>query len=1416
MNHVYRLVWNIARQCWQAVAEVARSHGQAGSAATPLALAPLALTLFGAVTHAQVVGTLPTGGNVVAGSGSIATAGSTMTVTQSTARLAIDWQSFSIGAGNTVQFVQPSASAVALNRVIGSDVSVIQGALKANGQVFLLNPNGILFSPTAQVDVGGIVASTLAVSNADFLAGNYTFAGTNSNAIINQGNITAVGNQDGGGTVALIAAQITNTGTLTAERGQVLLAAGSKVTLDLGGPVKLKVEQGAIDALIANGGAIRADGGQILLTAQAVGELTSTVINNTGVIEARTLVTGEQGQILLLGGMDKDRIEVGGTLDASAPRGGNGGFIETSAAYVETRTDLRVNAGAAQGQGGSWLIDPYDYTINAAAAGTIAAALNSDTSVTVTTATSNASYGGSATTGSGDITVASAITKSSGGEATLTLRADRNIVVNSDIGASAGKLNITLSAANAASATTGGVNINANLSANGGNILIGGGAGTSTNGIGYALNLDASNAAVVVQQNRSITSSGGDITINGRSLLSAGGSYSSVKGGVYVKSGATILSGNGDLFITGESSNGLKNFGFGVEANSNTLTRIGTGSGTGRMVLNGVNSGGDDGALGLINNGSYDRLHFVAPSVAHLVIKVNGSTKTVGYTYSPPNSGCGAVYPNCGYLQVPGANNSYLYAAYDVVNMATLPLYVAISAGSGGKVYDGNTDATGISLSALGGPVGFNVSSLGSVSFSTPSKNAATYFKLNSSGLNPTTYTSGGSSYAVSYYLSGSYAITPKALTPTAANKVYDGTTAATLTASGLLGGDVVNFNYTSGSFSDKDVGNGKTVTATGVSLSGTDAGNYSLGSTTVNATANITPKEIAVGGLTASNKVYDASTSATIAGTPVFNYAAPGAGTSSDQKAYTGDTLTLNVGAVSASFANKNVDNGKAVSVSGYSLSGADAGNYTLVQPSGLTANITPAQLTINGLSANNKVYDGTSNATLSGTASLAGLIGSDTVNLSGSASSGTFADPNAGSGKAVTASLGGLSLSGADASNYQIAGVTSPLSANITAAALSVTANNASKTYDGQAYSGGNGVSYSGFVNNESSSVLGGSLAYGGSSQGAVNAGSYTLTPSGLSSSNYSISYTNGALTVNPATLTITANAASRTYGSANPAFSGTVTGFVAGQNAANALGGSLAFSTSATQSSNVGSYGLTGSGLTANNGNYVFVQAAGNASALTITPAALSVTANNASKTYDGQAYSGGNGVSYSGFVNNESSSVLGGSLAYGGSSQGAVNAGSYTLTPSGLSSSNYSISYTNGALTIAGGAATPAPAPVAVAEVKPEPQQYMPKAALVPQFADANIDLRPSTKPLGTPDGLNYVFVGNTPASNAVAAAADIGGNAPIADGGSKRPTEEGIGSSYLPRSTLGPTNVFVLNGGVNTTPFVNLSQRNGNE
>jgi len=317
----------------------------------------VSLSIFSQLAFADSI--LPTGGNIVGGVGSITQTANTMTITQASDKMAANWQTFNIGTGNSVNFAQPSASSIALNRVLGSDVSLIQGNLTANGQVFLVNPNGVLFTPTAQVNVNGLVASTLALSTNDFMAGNFKFSGDSSNAINNQGNITA----NEGGPIALIAAKITNNGTLTANSGNVLLGAGAEVILDLGGPNKLQVTQGAIDALIENGGGIKADGGVVYLTAKSVSDLATTVINNTGVIEAQTLTTGESGQIALMGDMKNDRLVIGGTLDASAPNGGNGGFIETSAAYVKVMDNVKVTTTASEGMTGTWLIDPTDYTI---------------------------------------------------------------------------------------------------------------------------------------------------------------------------------------------------------------------------------------------------------------------------------------------------------------------------------------------------------------------------------------------------------------------------------------------------------------------------------------------------------------------------------------------------------------------------------------------------------------------------------------------------------------------------------------------------------------------------------------------------------------------------------------------------------------------------------------------------------------------------------------------------------------------------------------------------------------------------------------------------------------------------------------------------------------------------------------------
>src|SRR5258708_7178287 len=173
MNHTYRLVWNEAAQREVPAAEAARGRGKSGGCR---ALKPLRAIILAAVfggTYAGSTYAAPTGGTVVAGQGTINQTGGTPTVRQQSQNLSLNWLGFSISPPETVQFVQPSTTAIALNRVIGTDASQIYGHLVANGQVFLINPNGVLFTPSAQVDVGSLVASSLNISNTDFLAGNY-------------------------------------------------------------------------------------------------------------------------------------------------------------------------------------------------------------------------------------------------------------------------------------------------------------------------------------------------------------------------------------------------------------------------------------------------------------------------------------------------------------------------------------------------------------------------------------------------------------------------------------------------------------------------------------------------------------------------------------------------------------------------------------------------------------------------------------------------------------------------------------------------------------------------------------------------------------------------------------------------------------------------------------------------------------------------------------------------------------------------------------------------------------------------------------------------------------------------------------------------------------------------------------------
>ncbi|HSN32202.1 MAG TPA: filamentous hemagglutinin N-terminal domain-containing protein, partial [Ideonella sp.] len=358
-------------------------------------------------------GALPAGGQVVGGVATIQTpAAGQQLVTQGTQRAIIDWTSFSIGSGETVRFAQPSSTSLVLNRVTGYDPSRILGQLQANGRVFLLNPYGVVFGAGARVDVGALVASTLNLSNADFLAGLYRL---NSNdgvsaaqrgAVVNEGAISAPG-----GTVALVGPQVSNRGTIDAPLGRVGLGAADQVLVDVdgGGLVLFQVAGAQATNKLEQLGQIRADGGSVELQAAARAALTDTVLNLDGVVQARGLGT-RQGRVVIDGG-DAGVTRVAGTVDVSGRAAGEqGGRAEVLGHDVLVDSTARIDArgdagGGAVRIGGDWQgqgeLRHADQTIVAAGASIDASALarGDGGSVVVWSDTSTQYYGSIAARG---------------------------------------------------------------------------------------------------------------------------------------------------------------------------------------------------------------------------------------------------------------------------------------------------------------------------------------------------------------------------------------------------------------------------------------------------------------------------------------------------------------------------------------------------------------------------------------------------------------------------------------------------------------------------------------------------------------------------------------------------------------------------------------------------------------------------------------------------------------------------------------------------------------------------------------------------------------------------------------------------------------------------------------------------------
>ncbi|WP_236617853.1 beta strand repeat-containing protein [Rhodopirellula europaea] len=574
---------------------------------------------------------LPTGADVVAGQASISQAGSVMNVNAATNRAIVNWDSFNVGAGSTANFNLPDANSAILNRVTSPGMpSTIAGTLNSNGNVFLVNPSGIVVSGSGMVNTNGFTASTFDVSNQNFMNGGALAFTRDEGAgdIVNNGTIVT-----GSGGAHLIASNIANNGTIESHGGNITLSSGGSVTLDNGvtyvQPSMATLESGISPTagLIQNTGMIRAtgaatSGGEVYLVNPngnilhdgtiSASQISRVVTNDSDVGPEANLTVGGRvqleadevtlaadsmidasgttggGEVLIGGdwqgsGQMKQATTVtmdsGATIDASATEHGdggtivlwsnildsesvtrvagtllakagdlfgNGGRIETSGSSVET-DGIEVAAGSANGNGGLWLIDPYNYLIDSIAAANITNTLNSGTSVTVTTTTDNSSLGSSGDhSGHGDINVTSAITTGvMQGDATLTLQATRHIQVAADIDATQNgnqnKLNVRLLADSDLSGD--GINIvsTQSIKTNGGNLSFGDGTTTTINGTEVQIGGDLYVNGSVAQ---SFETAGGDVTINGETIVANSNGLTVDASSGDIEFGGVINSGN--------------------------------------------------------------------------------------------------------------------------------------------------------------------------------------------------------------------------------------------------------------------------------------------------------------------------------------------------------------------------------------------------------------------------------------------------------------------------------------------------------------------------------------------------------------------------------------------------------------------------------------------------------------------------------------------------------------------------------------------------------------------------------------------------------------------------------------------------------------------------------------------------------
>jgi filamentous hemagglutinin family protein len=1228
-----------------------------------LSAVTVALACVFAADQAQANGTAPT---VVSGQASFSTLGSSLSITNSPGAI-INWQGFSIGAGETTRFIQQSAASSVLNRVIGSDPSVILGTLISNGRVFLINPSGILFGQGSRVDVAGLVASTLDLSNQGFLAGRLNFASNPlAGNVENQGRITT----PSGGNIYLVGSNVTNSGIINSPQGDVILAAGKSVNIFDTSTPGVRVEITASDNAAVNLGEILAQSGQVGIYGAA--------LHNAGIINADQVGRNASGKIVLRATQDVT-LEAGSRISANGEKSGeitiqseNGTTMVSGTIEAKGTGEVAGNGGTVQLLGNQvGLVTASVDVSGTTGGGTVlvggnfhgagpqqnAFATTIGTNSSINTDAINSGNGGQiAVWSNGDTSIGGTLTARGGansGDGGFVETSGKHVLLADSTRVNTlaphGKTGLWLLDPTNWTIAVAGDETPASVitSLDSSDRLI-----TATNDI------TVSDAVVWTTPQTLTLNAGHDVLVNAAMTAST------------IGAGIVLIAGNdvtATAALTASASNAVINMSAGHNVSVVAVTANGGGSVNLRanndVIVNGAitaDTGLDSVILRADNDGT-------GPGSA-------GGTVTF--------VGTGAVVTPRTIIRFNPVD--YSHTASEIANYVTkvsalLDAKAWVFAQGTDKVYNGNTDRT-----ATVNSLKPDLSSVASGASLTTV--GALFDGTGDVGTNkPITFTS----YTLtdvtnSYALFTPFGITPGAgtataninplavtLTAPAVSKTYDGGLTYTATAgdlsslkSPLVGGDTVTAATIA--YTNKNAGAGtKTVNLNAATISDGNSGNNYTVTLAGNSTSTISPLAVTLTA-PAVSKTYDGGLTYT---------ATAGNLTSLESPLVGGDTVT----AAAIAYTNKNASAGnKTVNLNAATISDGNGGNnYTVTLAGNSTSTITPANLAINAVT-DSKIYDGT--ATSAGVVSVGTLYSTDTVTGATQAFGSKDVLGTSGSSLSVT---GYTVNDGNGGHDYTVTSNTA--TGTITPAPLGIAANSAARPYGdaNPAFS----ATYTGFKNGETTAALTGALAFATSAIPTSNVGNYAITLSGQSSTNYTITYVNGTLGVVHAPLGIAANSTSKTYGSTMN-FTGTEFSSTGLKNGETVGSVSLSSAGATSTASVAGSpYAITASaatGGTFNASNYTISYVDG---ALGVIPAGLlGIAANSAVKIYNGLAYSGGNGVIYTGFQGADTAASLTGTLVYGGSSQGAVNVGNYAIIPSGQSSPNYTIVYVNGNLSV----------------------------------------------------------------------------------------------------------------------------------